>query len=128
MQEFDSLFNKKIAKRYDKYEIQRLSCKRKSVRERKADAGRPFKLDLKDRFLMLLVYYRIYIIYTLDGFLLFSPDQQSNISCRDIQKIEQLIRNCLPIPQKIYNITKRLKTPDEVEQYFPGFLSFIDFT
>ena len=57
VQEFDSLFNKKIAKRYDKYEIQRLSCKRKSVRERKAGAGRPFKLDLKDIFLMLLVYF-----------------------------------------------------------------------
>ena len=32
--------------------------KRKDVRERKAGAGRPFKLDVKDRFLMLLVYYR----------------------------------------------------------------------
>jgi hypothetical protein len=127
VQEFDYLFNKKIAKRYDKYEIQRLSCKRKSVRERKAGAGRPFKLDLKDIFLMLLVYYRLYITYTLAGFL-FSLDQ-SNICRRDIQKIERLIRNCLPIPQKIYNITKRLKTPDEVEQYFPGgFLSFIDCT
>ena len=51
---------KKIAKRYDKYEIQRLSYKRKDVRERKAGAGRPFKLDVKDRFLMLLVYYRLF--------------------------------------------------------------------
>ena len=47
---------------------------------------------------------------------------------RDIQKIESLVRQCVPIPQKIYNITKRLKTPDEVERYFPGFLSFIDST
>ena len=39
-----------------------------------------------------------------------------------------MVRQCLPIPQKIYNITKRLKTPEEVEQYFPGFLSFIDST
>jgi DDE superfamily endonuclease len=52
----------------------------------------------------------------------------SNVCCRDIQKIESLVRRCLPIPQKIYNITKRLKTADEVEQYFPGFLSFIDST
>ena len=89
-------------------------------------AGRPFKLDVKDRFLMLLVYYRLYITYTLAGFL-FNLDQ-SNI-CRDIQKIEPLlIRNCLPIPKKIYNITNRLKTPQEVEKYFPGFLSFIDCT
>ena len=88
-------------------------------------AGRPFKLDVKNRFIMLLVYYRLYITYTLTGFL-FNLDQ-SNI-CRDIPKIELLIRNCLPIPQKIYKLTKRLKTPDEVEKYFPGFLSFIDAT
>src|SRR3954471_7452997 len=74
---------------------------------------------------MILVYYRLYITYTLTG-LLFDLDQ-SNI-CRDIQKIEKLIRQCLPIPQKIYNITKRLKTAQEVEQYFPGFMAFIDTT
>ena len=49
-------------------------------------------------------------------------------SARDIQKIERLVRQCIPIPQKIYNITKRLRTVDEVEQYFPGFISFIDST
>jgi hypothetical protein len=37
---------------------------------------------------MLLVYYRLYITYTLAGFL-FDMDQ-SNI-CRDIQKIENLM-------------------------------------
>ncbi len=39
-----------------------------------------------------------------------------------------MIRQCVPIPQKIYKITKRLKTPEEVETYFPGFLAFIDST
>ncbi len=97
VQEFDDIYDKEIAKRYDKYEIQRLS-KRKD-RERDIWAGRPFKLDIKNRFLMLLVYYRLYITYTLAGFL-FDLDQ-SNI-CRDIQKIESLIRKCVPIPQKIY--------------------------
>ena len=52
---------------------------------------------------------------------------QSNI-CRDIQKIESLVRQCLPIPKKIYRITKRLRTLDEVEKYFPGFIAFIDST
>jgi hypothetical protein len=38
-----------------------------------------------------------------------------------------MVRQCLPIPQKIYPITKRLKTPAEaVEKYFLGFLAFID--
>ncbi len=70
---------------------------------------------------MLLVYYRLYITYTLTGSL-FDLDQ-SNV-CRDIQKIEEgLIRKCLLTPQNIYNITKRLWTLDEVERYFPGFLA-----
>ena len=60
-------------------------------------AGRPFKLDVKNRFLMILVYYRLYITYTLAGFL-FDLDQ-SNI-CRDIQKIERLVRQCHTYPSK----------------------------
>jgi len=125
VQQFDNIYNEEITKRYDKHEIQRLSSAKRDIRERKIGAGRPFKLDLKDRFVMLLVYYRLYITYTLAGFL-FDLDQ-SNI-CRDIQKIERLVRQCLLIPQKIYNITKRLRTLDEVEKYFPGFLAFIDCT
>ncbi len=57
---------------------------------------------------------------------LFGLDQ-SNV-CRDIEKIESLIRECLPIPQKLYNVTKRLKNREEVEQYFPGFMAFTDCT
>jgi hypothetical protein len=34
----------------------------------------------------------------------------------------------LPIPQKLYNVIKRLKTKEEVEDYFPGFLAFTDST
>ena len=124
MQEFDDIYDTEITKRYDKHEIQRFS-QRKVDRKRRYGAGRPFKLNVKNRIIMLLVYYRLYITYTLAGFL-FDLDQ-SNI-CRDIQKIESLIRKCLPIPQKIYKITKRLRTPEEVEKYFPGFLAFIDST
>jgi hypothetical protein len=125
VQEFDGIYNKQITKKYTKHEIKRLS--KRKVRKRDLGAGRPFKLDVKDRCIMLLVYYQLYITYTLAGFL-FDLDQ-TNI-CRDIQKIEKRIRQCLLIPQKIYNITKkRLKTPEEVEQFFPaGFLAFIDST
>jgi hypothetical protein len=97
----------------------------KDNRERRIGAGRHFKRNVKNRFLMLLVYCRLYITYTLAGFL-FDLDQ-SNI-CKDIQKIEGLIRQCVPIPQKTYQITKRLKISEEVEKYFPGFLAFIDST
>jgi hypothetical protein len=124
VQEFDDIYDNKLAKKYAKYEMQRLS-KRNKDRKRDIGAGRPFKLDLKNRVVMLLVYYRLYITFTLAGFL-FDLDQ-SNV-CRGIQKIEKLMRACVPIPQKIYGITKRLKTTEEVEKYFPGFLSFVDCT
>ena len=90
VQEFDDIYDNEIIKRYAKHEIQRLS-KRKNNRERDVGAGRHFKLDVKNRFLMLLLYYRLYITYTLTGFL-FDLDQ-SNV-CRGIQKIESLIRKC----------------------------------
>jgi hypothetical protein len=81
VQQFDNIYNKEITKRYAKREIQRLS---KKGRKRDMGAGRPFKLDLENRFLMLLVYYRLYITYTLAGFL-FDLDQ-SNV-CRIYKRL-----------------------------------------
>jgi hypothetical protein len=121
VQQFDHIF--KIESKYPKHDIKRLSS---SKRERDIDPGRRFKLAVvKDRVVMVLVCYRLYITYTLMEYL-FGLDQ-SNV-CRDIQKIEGLIKCCLPIPQKLHNVTKRLKTAEEVEQYFPGFLAFLDCT
>jgi hypothetical protein len=74
IKEFDDIYDKKIIKRYDKHELKRLS-KRKN-RKRYTGAGRPFKLDLENRFLILLVYYRVYITYTLDGFLFDRSEQR----------------------------------------------------
>jgi len=122
VKQFDDVF-KVMESKYSSHEIRRLSYKRN--RERSIGAGRRFKLVMKDRFIMVLVYYRLYITYTLASFL-FGLDQ-SNV-CRDIQKIEWLIRSCLPMPQKLYNATKRLKTKEEIGQYFPDFLAFIDCT
>jgi hypothetical protein len=64
VQEFEDIYNKEITKRYHDYDLKRLS-KRK---DRKPDTGaarRPFKLDLKDRCIRLLVYYRLYITHKL---------------------------------------------------------------
>jgi hypothetical protein len=60
VQEFDNTYKKEIIKRYHKHEIKWLS-KRKENRERDIGAGRHFKLDTRDRFLMLLVYYHLHI-------------------------------------------------------------------
>ena len=94
IKEFDEIYDKEITKRYVKHEVQRLS--KRKYRKRNIGAGRHFKLDLKNRFLIILVYYRLYITYTLAGFL-FDLDQST--VCRDIQKIENLIRKCMLISQ-----------------------------
>jgi len=117
--EFD-VISREIESRYEEHERNRLS---KRGRQRDVGAGRPFKLKVKERFLMLLVYYRLYITYTLSGFL-FDLDQ-SNI-CRDMSIIEPLVKRCIPLPKKLYKRTRRLRTIDEVEEYFPGFKAFID--
>jgi hypothetical protein len=122
--EFDEIYENEAEKRYRRHEIKRLS-NRKDIRERTIGAGRHFKLDVKNRFLMLLVYYRLYITYTLAGFL-FDLDQSS--VCRNIRNIEPLVRKCVPIPQKRCRLPKRLRTPEEVERYFPGLISSIDCT
>ncbi|MGB8158838.1 MAG: transposase family protein [Nitrososphaeraceae archaeon] len=117
--EFNEIYAE-IESKYNEHERKRLS---RTKRERKVGAGRPFKLKIRERFLMLLVYYRLYITYTLSGFL-FDLDQ-SNV-CRDISIIEPLVKLCIPLPKKLYKRTRRLRTIDEVEEYFPGFKAFID--
>ena len=78
------------------------------------------KLKLRERFLMLLVYYRLYITFTLSGFL-FDLDQ-SNV-CRDIC---MCLPRCILLPDKLYKRARKQWTVAEVEEYFPGFKTFID--
>ena len=122
LSQFDSIC-KEVESKYPKYEIKCLS--KQNRRTRSIGAGRHFKHSVRDRFLMLLVYYKLYITYTLSGFL-FDLDQ-SNVY-RDIRHIEPLVKRCIPLPQKLYNLTRRLRTVVEVEKYFPEFKAFIDAT
>jgi Helix-turn-helix of DDE superfamily endonuclease len=102
--EFDAI-SRKIESKYDEHERRRLS---KRKRKRDVGAGRPFKLKVKERFLMmLLVYYRLYITYTLSEFL-FNLDQ-SNVY-RDIFFLEPVVKQCIPLPKKLYIRTRRLRT------------------
>jgi hypothetical protein len=119
--EFDSLY-RKIETEYERSETERLS---RPDRKRKIGGGGKFALSLKDRLLMLLVYYRLYVTYTLAGYL-FNLDQ-SNV-CRDVNYIEPLVRMCVPIPKKIHNLTRRLRTLEEVKEYYPELRAFIDAT
>ncbi len=120
--EFDSLYEK-IRPGYEESERERLLSRQDRTRE--IGGGGKFKLPLRDRLLMLLVYYRLYATFTLVGFL-FDLDQ-SNV-CRDIRYLEPLVRQCLPLPKKLHKLTRRLRTIEEVEEFFPGFKAFIDAT
>jgi len=66
---FDSLYGK-IGAGYEEHERKRLAGK---DRKRDVGAGHPFKLELRDRLLMLLVYHRLYATSTLVGFLFDRP-------------------------------------------------------
>lgn len=121
--DFDSLY-KRIEAGYAESEQKRLF---REDRERRVGwGGRPFRLPLKERLLALLVYYRLYVTFTLAGFL-FDVDQST--VCRDIRKLEPLGKECIPLPKKIYKkVSRRLRTMEEVERYFPGFRAIIDST
>ncbi len=60
-------------------------------------AGRPFEHPLKDRLLMLLVYYRLYVTSILVGYL-FDLDQTNVL--RDIRRLEPLVKDCVPLPKR----------------------------
>ena len=124
LSEFDSIC-KQVESKYPEYEIKRLSDKRRRKRKRNLGAGRHFKHPIREGFLMLSVYYKLYITNALTGFL-FNLDQ-SNVH-KDIRYMEPIVSSCIPLPQKLYSITKRLRTVEEVELYFPGFKAFIDCT
>jgi len=64
-------------------------------KERRADDSHPFKLTLRNRLLMLLVYYRLYVTSRLVSFL-FDLDH-SNV-LRDMRMLEPVVRELLPHP------------------------------
>ena len=122
--EFD-VISREIESKYVVHERKRLSNRK---RERDVEAvGRTFKLKVKERFLMLLVCYILYITYTLSEFL-FDPDQ-SNV-CRDLSiYLGTISKKSVFLCQRNYtSVLRRRAGPkiDEVEEeYFPGFKAFI---
>jgi hypothetical protein len=119
--EFDALYSK-TQESHNSYEEKRLH---REDRKRRIGAGHPFKLPLKDRLVMLLMYHRLYVTSTLLGFL-FNLGQ-SNV-LKNIRMLEPLVKEVLPLPRKMHQRAGRLGTLDEVEALFPGFKAFLDAT
>ena len=119
--EFDALYSK-IKESHAAFDQKRLY---RGDRKRKIGAGHPFKLPLKDRLLMLLIYYRLYISSNLAAYL-FDLGQTNVL--KDIRMLEPLVSEVLPLPKKLHQKMKRLRTLDEVEAIFPGFKAYLDAT
>ncbi len=119
--EFDKIYTQ-LEQRYPQYEQKRLHKKK---RKRAVGAGRPYKLPLKGRMVMLLMYYRLYITYSLLEYL-FNLDQ-SNVY-RDIVLVEPVLKTCIPIPEKMTKRTRRIGTLEELLELYPEMKAFIDAT
>jgi hypothetical protein len=119
--EFDKIYAQ-LEQQYPQYEQKRLTRKK---RKRTIGAGRPFKLHLKERTLMLLMYYRLYITYGLLEYL-FDLDQ-SNVY-RDIALVEPVLKTCIPIPEKMTKRTRRIGTIEELLELYPEMKTFLDAT
>jgi hypothetical protein len=119
--EFDSVFER-VEGAYPSTEQRRLS---RRGRQREIGVGHPFKLPLRERTLMLLVYYRFYVTSTLLGFLF--DIGQTNV-LKDIRMIEPAVKEALPLPKKVYSKTRKIRTVEELEEMFPGFRAIIDST
>ena len=117
--EFDAL-DTKTQDSHASYEEKRLH---REDRKRRIGAGHPFKLSLKDRLVMLLIYHRLYVTSTLLGFL-FNLGQTNVL--KNIRMLEPLVTQVLPLPGKLHQRARRLGTLDEVEALFPGFKAFLD--
>ena len=119
--EFNALHSK-IRESHASYEEKRLH---REDRKRRIGAGHPFKLPLRDRLLMLLIYHRLYTTSTLLGFLFDLG--QSNV-LKNIRMLEPLVSETLPLPRKIHRRARRLGSLDELEDLFPDLKAFLDAT
>lgn len=75
-------------------------------RRRKPGAGAPFKTDLAERLLMLLIYYRLYVTQEFMT-LLFEVEHKSTI-CRAIKHMQPVFEAVLPVPERARKTVLRL--------------------
>ena len=96
---------------HEVYEQKRLS---RNDRQRAIGGGNKFKLELEDRLLMLLMYYRLYATHAFLGFIFGISD--SNVG-RNINPLQPLLAEVFRIPERKVSLSQ-----DEI------FTLFIDAT
>ena len=119
LQQFNFLM-RDVEKAYPEAERKRLEH---PGRVRGVGAGRPFSLHPWDRVLLVLMYYRTYL--TQDGMTHLFGISQGSIST-NIGKMIPIIRECLPVPQKLYWQARKAATVEELNELFPGLVALTD--
>jgi hypothetical protein len=92
---------------YEAYEKKRLSH---NNRQRAIGGGNKFKLELEDRLLMLLMYYRLYVTHIFLGFIFDIND--SNVG-RNINPLQPLLAKIFRVPERKVNLS-----PEEILTLF----------
>ena len=118
-QEFDLLFAR-VEKAHPEAERETLS---KRPRKRAVGAGRRFALDLRNRVLLLLFYYKTYATQDVAAEILGVG--QATVS-RSIEQVAPVVGQCVPIPARIHNRAKSASTLEELEEILPGLRCLVD--
>jgi hypothetical protein len=96
-----------LTPRYDQADAKR---KDRPGRRRKPGAGRKHALDLSDRLLMLLIYYRTYVSHAFLGFLFGVDDSAVG---RNINPLQPLLAGLFRIPERRIGLD-----PEEIRELF----------
>ena len=119
LQQFGFLM-RDVEKAYPEAERKRLD---RPGRRRQVGAGRPFALHMWDRVLLVLMYYRTYLIQ--DGMTHLFGISQGSIST-NIDKMAPTVWECLPVPKDVYEKAKKCSTIEEMNEFFPGLVALTD--
>jgi hypothetical protein len=92
-----AVFDKLLADLTPRYEQAEVKRKDRPGRQRRPGAGRKHALDLSDRLLMLLIYYRTYTTHAFLGFLFGIDDSAVG---RNINPLQPLLAGIFRIPER----------------------------
>ena len=104
------VFDKLLADLTPRYHQADTKRKSRTDRQRQIGAGRKHALDLSDRLLMLLIYYRTYTTHAFLGFLFGVDDSAVG---RNINPLQPLLAGIFRIPER-----KVTLQPDEMKELF----------
>src|SRR4051794_4567821 len=103
-------FDRLLADLTPRYEQAEARRKDRPGRRRRPGAGRKHALDLADRLLILLIYYRTYTTHAFLGFL-FGVDDSA--VCRNINPLQPLLAGIFRIPERRIRLD-----PEEIRELF----------